>query len=77
MLSARVVTALAVALVAAEPPTALQVLSTSPSAEATLTATIQVIFDRPVAGSLDRTVDPATILSIEPRVPGRADRMPN
>jgi uncharacterized protein YfaS (alpha-2-macroglobulin family) len=73
MLSARVLAALAVAVVAAEPPTALQVLSSSPAVEASLTASIQVIFDRPVAGSLDRTVDPGAILSIDPRIPGRAE----
>jgi len=73
MVSARVLAALAVAVVAAEPPTALQVLSSSPAVEATLTASVQIIFDRPVAGSLDRTVDPAQILTIEPRVAGRAE----
>ena len=73
MLSARVLAAIAVAVVAAEPPTALQVLSSSPAVEASLTANIQIIFDRPVAGSLDRTVDPGSILSIDPRVAGRAE----
>ncbi len=73
MLSPRVLAALAAAVVAAQPPTSLQVLSSSPSVEASLTANIQVIFDRPVAGSLDRTVDPAAILSIDPRIPGRAE----
>jgi hypothetical protein len=73
MLSTRVLAALAVAVVAAEPPTALQVLSSSPAVEAPLTASIQIIFDRPVAGSLDRTVDPAAILSIDPKISGRAE----
>ncbi len=75
MLSARVLAAIAVAVVAAEPPTALQVLSTSPSpsGEASLTSSIQIVFDRPVAGSLDRTVDAASILSIEPKVTGKAE----
>lgn len=59
MWSLRVLAALVLATAAAEPPTSLGVLSSSPSGEAPLTAPIQVIFDRPVAGSLDRTVDPA------------------
>src|SRR6266850_3365017 len=73
MLSSRVLAALAVGVIAAEPPPALQVLSSSPSGEASLTAAIQIIFDRPVAGSLDQTVDPAAILKIEPAIPGRAE----
>ena len=52
---------------------ACSVLSSSPSGEAPLTAPIQVIFDRPVAGSLDRSVDPAAIFRIAPAVPGRAE----
>ncbi|HWA59185.1 MAG TPA: Ig-like domain-containing protein, partial [Gemmatimonadales bacterium] len=73
MLSPRVVAAVAAAVIATEPQTSLQVLSSSPTGEASLTASIQVIFDRPVAGSLDRSVDPAAIVSIDPRVPGRAE----
>ncbi len=73
MLSPRVVAAIAAAVLAAQPPTSLQVLSSSPTGEASLTSSIQVIFDRPVAGSLDRSVDPASIITIDPRVPGRAE----
>lgn len=73
MLSARVLASVAIAVVAAEPPAALQVLSSSPRSEAPLTAPVQVIFDRPVAGSLDRSVEPATIFRIDPAVPGRAE----
>ncbi len=73
MLSAREFAAVAAAILAAQPPTALQVLSSSPSGEASLTAPVQVIFDRPVAGSLDRTVDPVAIFRIDPAVKGRAE----
>src|SRR5437660_7349716 len=34
---------------------------------------ISIAFDRPVAGSLDRSVDPATIFHIEPAVRGRLE----
>ena len=37
------------------------------------TATITVTFDRPVAGSLDRTVDPRALLAIAPAVAGTTD----
>ena len=73
MPSLRVFALVAAAGVAATPPAALQVLSSSPSGEALLSAPIQVVFDRPVAGSLDRTVDPAAVFRIEPAVPGRAE----
>ena len=73
MLSVRVLATVTAAVLAAEPPTALQVLSSSPSGEASLTAPIQVIFDRPVAGSLDRSVDPAAIFRIDPSVAGKAE----
>ena len=73
MWSPRVLAALALAVTASEPSTPLSVLSSSPAGEAPLTAPIQVIFDRPVAGSLDRSVDPAAILRITPALPGRAE----
>jgi uncharacterized protein YfaS (alpha-2-macroglobulin family) len=73
MFSPRVLAAVVALSYAAEPPAALQVLSSSPNVEAPPTALVQVIFDRPVAGSLDRTVDPAAIFRIEPMVPGRAE----
>jgi len=72
-LSPRVLAAVTMLVAAAGPPSSLTVLSSSPSGEAPLTAPIQVIFDRPVAGSLDRSVDPAAILSIAPAVPGRVE----
>ncbi len=73
MLSVRVLAAVVAAVVAAEPPAVLQVLAASPTGDAPLSAPIQVIFDRPVAGSLDRSVDPAPLFHIEPSVPGRAE----
>jgi hypothetical protein len=72
-LSPRVLAAVTLFVAAAEPPSTLTVLSSSPSGEAPLTAAVQVIFDRPVAGSLDRSVDPAAIFRIEPVVAGRVE----
>ena len=51
----------------------LRVIRATPSGPTSPTAQILVTFDRPVAGSLDRTVDPATVLRIEPTVPGRIE----
>ena len=73
-------TALSVRLVAAlvagavlEPGGELRVLRVTPSSDAAPTASITVTFDRPVAGSLDRTVDPKAIFSIAPATPGTLD----
>ena len=49
----------------AQSPSPLRVIRSSPSGDAAPTAEISVTFDRPVAGSLDRSVDPTTILRIE------------
>src|SRR5688572_22056612 len=57
----------------AQSPAPLRVTRTTPSGDAIPTAEITVTFDRPVAGSLDRTVDPTTILRVEPAVPGRIE----
>ncbi len=73
MFSIRVLAVVAAAAVATQPPTALQVLASSPSGDAPLGAPIQVIFDRPVAGSLDRSVDPGPLFSIDPAVAGRVE----
>ncbi len=70
MLSFRALAAVSVAMVALDPPSALRVIRTTPAAEAAPTATITVTFDRPVAGSLDRSVDPAKIFTIVPAVLG-------
>ncbi len=53
--------------------TPLRVTRTTPSGDAIPTADISVTFDRPVAGSLDRTVDAASIFRIEPAVRGRVE----
>ncbi len=58
---------------AAGPGTPLRVLRSSPSQDASPTAAISVTFDRPVAGSLDRTVDPRPLLTVEPAVAGRVE----
>jgi uncharacterized protein YfaS (alpha-2-macroglobulin family) len=52
------------------PPTPLGVLRVSPTGDAERNATISITFDRPVAGSLDRTVDPARLVHVEPEVAG-------
>jgi len=52
---------------------ALRVVRVTPTGDASPMAQISVTFDRPVAGSLDRTVDPTTILRIEPAVTGKLE----
>jgi uncharacterized protein YfaS (alpha-2-macroglobulin family) len=52
----------------AQTPPALRVIRVTPSAAANPLSQITVTFDRPVAGSLDRTVDPTTILRVEPAI---------
>src|SRR4051812_2321423 len=51
----------------------LRVVRTTPAGDAGPLTEISVTFDRPVAGSLDQTVDPARILSIAPAVRGRLE----
>ncbi len=58
---------------AADPGAPLQVLRFIPSSEASPTTAVTVTFDRPVAGSLDRSVDPGGIFRIEPAVEGTLD----
>ena len=55
------------------PPTPLRVLRVSPSDEAERSATIEVTFDRPVAGSLDRTVDPSKVIHVSPAIEGKVE----
>src|SRR3712207_8547928 len=57
----------------AQAPGPLRVVRVTPAGEASPMATITVTFDRPVAGSLDRTVDAAAILRVEPAVAGKAE----
>jgi len=54
-------------------PEPLKILRTAPADEATPTSVVTVTFDRPVAGSLDRTVDPKAIFTIAPAVKGRLE----
>src|SRR6266550_6251841 len=51
----------------------LKVLRTTPADEAAPTSVVTITFDRPVAGSLDRTVDPKAIFTITPAVQGRLE----
>jgi uncharacterized protein YfaS (alpha-2-macroglobulin family) len=52
---------------------ALRVIRVTPSSDANPLAQITVTFDRPVAGSLDRAVDPAPLLRVEPAVAGKIE----
>jgi uncharacterized protein YfaS (alpha-2-macroglobulin family) len=72
LLAVRLVTAAGLVL-ASDPGGELHVLGVSPARDAAPTASVTVTFDRPVAGSLDRSVDPAGIFRIEPAVRGRLD----
>lgn len=54
-------------------PTPLRILRQTPGAEASPMATISVVFDRPVAGSLDRIVDASTVMHIEPAIAGKLE----
>jgi uncharacterized protein YfaS (alpha-2-macroglobulin family) len=60
-------------LLVADPGRELRVLRVTPAEEAAPTSSIAITFDRPVAGSLDRTVDPRGLFRIEPAVPGEVD----
>jgi uncharacterized protein YfaS (alpha-2-macroglobulin family) len=79
MSAARLVLALAVLTTAlpsytrAQNATPLRVIRTTPAGDASPIAEISVTFDRPVAGSLDRSVDPTSIFRIEPAVRGRIE----
>jgi alpha-2-macroglobulin len=57
----------------AQAPAPLRVIRFAPVGSATPLAEINVTFDRPVAGSLDRSVDAASILKIEPSIPGKIE----
>ncbi len=52
------------------PRTPLRVLRTSPAGDADRSARILVTFDKPVAGSLEETVDPAKVVRVTPAVDG-------
>ena len=79
MLSARLALALAVLATCvaadahAQSPSPLRVIRSTPTGSSVPTAEITVTFDRPVAGSLDRSVDAASTFRIEPAVRGRLE----
>ncbi|MBA3317904.1 MAG: hypothetical protein H0T50_07400, partial [Gemmatimonadales bacterium] len=60
-------------LLVADAPPELRVLRVIPTEAAAPTATVTITFDRPVAGSLDRTVDPRGLFRIDPAVAGEVD----
>ncbi|MFL5576744.1 MAG: Ig-like domain-containing protein [Gemmatimonadaceae bacterium] len=64
---------LATQVATAQGASPLRVIRSTPGADAGPSATISVTFDRPVAGSLDRSVDPGKILTVTPAVPGRLE----
>ena len=70
MLPVRLFLFAGVAAFLADPGDPLRVLRATPSGDAAPGDAISVSFDRPVAGSLDRTVDPARVLSITPAIAG-------
>ncbi len=70
MVNPRAVLVAIIASVVLDPPSALRVIRTTPAPDAGSTAVLSVTFDRPVAGSLDRSVDPATVLTVTPAIPG-------
>ena len=70
---ARLLLLLGVTAYMADPGDPLHVLRATPSGEAGPGTVITVSFDRPVAGSLDRSVDPATIFQVSPQVAGRLE----
>lgn len=58
---------------AADAPSPLRVIRVTPTDEANPSSIITVAFDRPVAGSLDRSVDPKTVVSLDPQLAGTWD----
>ena len=71
--SRRFVLPLIAAAVLADGRPPLRVLRTTPAGSASPTAELTVVFDRPVAGSLDYSVDPRTIVRVDPAIPGRLE----
>ena len=73
MFPARFLLLVGVAAYAADPGDPLRVLRATPINEAGPASVITVSFDRPVAGSLDRSVDPVQVFSIAPRIEGKLE----
>src|SRR3989475_6936973 len=67
------VVTLAISSLVVSSSTPLRVLRVTPSDRAAATAVVSVTFDRPVAGSLDASVDPKRIFTIAPAVAGRVE----
>ena len=67
------VVTLAISSFVVSPSTPLRVLRVTPADQAAATSAVSVTFDRPVAGSLDSSVDPKRIFSISPAVVGRVE----
>jgi uncharacterized protein YfaS (alpha-2-macroglobulin family) len=57
----------------AQSPAPLRVIRSSPERTAAPNDQITVTFDRPVAGSLDQSVDASKILSVAPAIPGKIE----
>src|ERR1051326_9163332 len=70
MLSLRLTLLVAAAAIASDAPPPLKVIRATPEGSADPGAVVAVTFDRPVAGSLDRAVDPEAVLELVPQVPG-------
>src|SRR6266542_2043458 len=73
MFGFRPILLVAAAAVVADGPPALRVIRAVPEGAAEPGAVVAVTFDRPVAGSLDRTVDPRSVLALVPEIPGTFD----
>ena len=67
------VASIAIGSIAVSTTTPLRVLRVTPTSPASATSVISVTFDRPVAGSLDATVDPKRIFTMAPPVAGRLE----
>ena len=73
MFPARFLLLVGVSAYVADPGDPLRVLRATPSNEAGPASVIAVSFDRPVAGSLDRSVDPKEIFTIAPATQGKLE----
>jgi hypothetical protein len=71
--SPKLALALGLGVWVADAPAPLRVLRVSPDGEGPPALAVTVTFDRPVAGSLDRTVVPQVMFAIEPAVAGTVD----
>ena len=69
----RLLLLLSVAALASDAPPPLRVIRVTPAGDANPSSVLTVTFDRPVAGSLDRSVDPRSVLTMEPALAGTWD----